>query len=202
MTNEAHIPKQPFMPAACADHLRDCLLSSRSYLEYGSGGSTMLALSLGVPVIQSIESDAPWLERLKATAQSAYPGYAGLYTGTWIDLGATGNWGYPVNHDQHAVYWKYPLAPWTSDRVSMPPDLVLIDGRFRVACLLATVLYAPAGTTVLFDDYGDRPHYHEVEDFIQPVMMVDRMAVFKAPGMTAAPRQLLELLLPALQDTR
>ena len=33
------------------------------------------------------------------------------------------------------------------------PDLILIDGRFRVCCFLSSLKYGNVGTKILFDDY-------------------------------------------------
>ena len=53
------------------------------------------------------------------------------------------------------------------------PDLVLIDGRFRVACCLK----CPAKVPILFDDFLGRPQYHSVLDYFQIVEQVGRMVV-------------------------
>src|SRR4051795_7601829 len=60
--------------------------------------------------------------------------------------------------------------------LGLEPDLVLIHGRFRVACLPPSVLAAPAGTRVLFDDYIGRSKYHVVERFTPVAELVDRAA--------------------------
>ena len=59
------------------------------------------------------------------------------------------------------------------------PDFVLIDGRFRVACFLTTLLYAEKDTLVLFDHYVDRGIYKIVEKFIKPIQINGRQAVFR-----------------------
>lgn len=56
---------------------------------------------------------------------------------------------------------------------------MLIDGRYRVACFLATCIYAKKETIVLFDDYEQRKQYHTVEKLFEKVDVIDdRMAVF------------------------
>ena len=59
------------------------------------------------------------------------------------------------------------------------PDLVLIDGRFRVFCFLTTVKLAPVGTKILFDDYINRPLYHVVEEFCEKIETCGRQALFE-----------------------
>lgn len=58
------------------------------------------------------------------------------------------------------------------------PSLVLIDGRMRKACFAASLLNAESETTILFDDYSDRSHYHEVEQIVKPSLIIGRMAEF------------------------
>jgi hypothetical protein len=59
------------------------------------------------------------------------------------------------------------------------PDLVLIDGRFRVFCFLTSVKFAPVGTKILFDDYINRPFYHVVEEFCERIDTCGRQALFE-----------------------
>lgn len=78
---------------------------------------------------------------------------------------------------------NYPLLAWAECiRRGLRPDLVLIDGRFRVACFMATLLFAQPGCRILFDDYGDRPDCIVVERFVKPSSMAGRVAEFVVPG--------------------
>jgi hypothetical protein len=99
-----------------------------------------------------------------------------------VDIGPTGDWGKPVNSSGAASYHAYALSVW--DRPDLgTPDLVLIDGRFRAACLAAVLMRATRPTMVLFDDYFDRPHYHAVNKLAVLEEKVGRMARFRVtPG--------------------
>jgi hypothetical protein len=55
---------------------------------------------------------------------------------------------------------------------------VLIDGRFRAACFLTVLFRATRPVTVYFDDYTDRPGYHDIERYGAPVATFGRMARF------------------------
>ena len=68
-------------------------------------------------------------------------------------------------------FHTYPMVPWDLARArGLAPDLVLVDGRFRAACFLASLLFARPGAVILFDDYVDRPFYHTVEAFGTPAL--------------------------------
>jgi hypothetical protein len=101
-----------------------------------------------------------------------------------IDIGLTGPWGVPVfkkpTKSRLSKWRQYPAAPWALITEEKLPELILIDGRFRVACALTCIkqMSRRAETKVLIDDYMDRPFYHIVERFAQLTTMVGRMAVF------------------------
>ncbi|MCU0902895.1 MAG: glycosyltransferase family 2 protein [Tabrizicola sp.] len=146
-------------------------------LEYGSGGSTVLAAKLGKTVF-SVESDQAWAERM-AQHLSALSEMAKVH---WADVGPTGPWGVPTKPREFRKFHGYALSVW--DRPDFRhPDLVLIDGRFRAACLVAVMLRATKPVTVLFDDYHNRRYYHGVERLARKEEMVGRMARFTVtPG--------------------
>jgi hypothetical protein len=77
------------------------------------------------------------------------------------------------------LFFRYPLSVWR-EPFFRQPDVVLIDGRFRPACLMAVLMCTVKPVKVLFDDYLNRPVYHSVEAFLKPIEFVGRMAVFEA----------------------
>jgi hypothetical protein len=147
---------------------------SRAVLEYGSGGSTLLAASLGCEVT-SVESDAAWAERMNERLREEHPGAKARVI--HVDIGRTGMWGKPLKPEGMANYYRYPLAVWDEPGFSHP-DAILIDGRFRVACFCTALMRIERPVRVLFDDYVKRPDYHQVERLAQPAMVGPRMAVF------------------------
>ena len=75
---------------------------------------------------------------------------------------------------------KNALTPWKLiQKHEQHPDLVVIDGRWRNACFLATLLFVQKKTLVLWDDYLDRPQYHLFESLIAPVQFVGRSAIYE-----------------------
>jgi Glycosyl transferase family 2 len=156
-------------------------------LEYGSGGSTVLAAELGKKVI-SVESDKDWATRLSAHLAS----WAGAVV-HHVDIGPTGKWGMPTRPRFHGRFHRYALSVW--DRPDLgEPDLVLIDGRFRSACLVAVMLRAMRPTTVLFDDYEDRTHYRGVEKLARKEEIVGRMARFTVTPGAIPPEMMTEVI--------
>lgn len=95
-----------------------------------------------------------------------------------VDLGELGSWGRPIDYSHRARFSSYIAAPWQFDA---KPDVVLVDGRFRVACFLKSLLEAAPGTTILFDDYTERSHYHLVEEYADRTDTCGTQAKFVVP---------------------
>ena len=199
MTTTVTLPSAPRMPEPAVARLRELLEKSSCYLEYGAGGSTVLANSLGVPVSISVESDNAWLDVLRREMAIA-PSAERIFL--HADIGPTGEWGHPISEDMWRSWHDYPLIGWKECRSRfLSPDLVLIDGRFRMACFYATLIFAKAGATILFDDYVDRPFYHSIERSLRPIATHARMAEFQVPANTS--RDLLWLAFcDAITDKR
>lgn len=169
------------LPEEEAAYLKSAYEAAAVILEYGSGGSTVMAAELPGKLIFSVESDPAWARNLQH-----YLDMAGLPSPAIIhyaDIGPVGKWGRPLDSSQWERFHRYPADIW--DRPWFRhPDAVLIDGRFRAACLAMTRLRMTRPVTVLFDDYAERQTYHAVEDVVgPPVQMIGRMARFElTPG--------------------
>lgn len=155
-------------------------------LEYGTGGSTVVAADLG-RVVFSVESSADLIGRMaKWFVQHLPKADVHLHHG---DIGKTRQLGFPADNKNVAKWPNYPISVW--DRVDFQhPDVVLLDGRFRVACLYTTLLRITRPVRVLWDDYAGRPAYHQVEAAIGAPQMVGRMAVFDLKPTAFAPLQM------------
>lgn len=163
-------PGRPHLDDETLARLTAELKRCRSYLEFGSGGSTLLADSLGIPTI-SVESDRFYAR----TVRSALKGTSVAVVA--VDIGITAEWGWPLfkrRTPSRIRRWRQYVEAGFA-RVS--PDLIMIDGRFRVACGLAAGKHTE-GATVIFDDYYDRPAYRAIERYLGPPERVGRAAVF------------------------
>lgn len=163
------------MPEAEAAHLLDSYKRAQVILEYGSGASTMLASQMLGKLILSVESDRHWARKLRREIGETGPTSSAIVY--HVDIGPTGLWGRPVDESGWKRYHRYPNAIW-DEPFFRHPDVVLIDGRFRPACLITTMLHATRPVTVLFDDYTNRPRYRLIERILPPVRLIGRMAEF------------------------
>lgn len=162
-------------------------------LEYGSGGSTVLAAELGGKTVFSVENDRAWLKMMQAWFEANPPASGNIHMqGAWV--GKTKSWGQPVDESGWRQYHRYPLAVWNRDDF-IQPDLVLIDGRFRAGCLLATMIMTRKPVTVLFDDYIGRERYAAgLKGFAEPVETRGRMVRFEVEPTPIAPKNLMRIM--------
>lgn len=156
-----------------SDLFKEAASSSSVYGEYGCGESTLWVAENTSASIRSVDSSAFWIEHVQRQ----------LWRTENIEIshafvGELGDWGRPLNYEYRRNFASYIYKPWAGTE---QPDLVLVDGRFRVACFLMSLMKGAVGTIILFDDYTWRPHYHLVEEFVAPSEFCGRQAMFRVP---------------------
>lgn len=174
----------PLLPRMTDDECRSLchtLLSlppSRGVFEWGSGGSTLLWLRLGLPRVTCVECDGEHAERVRAVAHAYAPSLAmaTCLQVVHVDLGATTACG-PADAARRDAWLRYHGA-WDALRGWQHAGAVIVGGRFRVACVLRVVLSAlrgdaAPGTRLLVHDW-ERQHYHAVLPWVHIVQVVGR----------------------------
>ncbi|MCL4065668.1 hypothetical protein M3484_03680 [Pseudomonas sp. GX19020] len=174
------------MPEAAARAWTDACAAARVVLEYGSGGSTLVAAEAGAEV-WSVESDASWA-RMMGDWFAAHPAQAGVHI-HHADIGPIKEWGHPADESAFRRWPDYALKIWDLPGFSHP-DLVLVDGRFRLACFLTVAYRITRPVTLFFDDYAPREAYHKAEQIARPTEMIGRMARFDLEPVTLTPDRL------------
>ena len=126
---------KPRMTDSELDMFNTYVSKSKHYYEYGMGGSTVFVYNnTDTTTIEGIDSSKAWVDMVL----SMCPDNTRL-TARHVDIGTTGNWGYPCDTEQKTNWPAYSGSINLADNI---PDVVLIDGRFRVACIAMTVLHA------------------------------------------------------------
>lgn len=163
---------QPTLSPEAIEWLDDHLKPNVVFLEYGAGASTLYALQRCRKVI-SVETDARWMRGVVKAAKTdrlkALP----------VHIGLTKEWGFPALKrptPKRIARWRsYVEAPWPAQ-----PDVVLIDGRFRVACVAQTGLSAGPSVRVLFDDFFVREDaYSDILPFVDDCKRLGRALAFR-----------------------
>lgn len=176
-----------------AETLRAAYAGADVILEYGSGGSTVMAGEMPGKRVFSVESDKDWALMMRQWFAENPPDTGTEVDVIWSDVGPTKEWGYPSDASKYLRYPRYALEVWALAEFQQP-DVVLVDGRFRTGCALATALRTAKPVTLFIDDYKRRKQYHVVEEFFGPPEMSGRMAGFRVKPMTLPPERLLNVI--------
>ena len=191
--NTVRIIERPQLtfPEEVGAWVRDQYDAANVILEYGSGGSTVMASEMTGKRIFSVESDKRWCGMMQDYFDHA--GMQSPVTMHYGDIGRVGKWGRPQSDKSWRAYHRYPNSVWDLDTFEAP-DLVLVDGRFRAACFVTTMLRTEKPLTLLFDDYVGRQQYMRVERWFKPAEIRGRMARFDITPMDLPRRDLTEIL--------
>lgn len=147
-------------------HIKDI----KVYGEYGVGNSTTWVYQNTNAKILSVDTSKEWINIVQSKMNEL-----DRIQIDWIDLGVVGDWGTPISYKKREFIINYLESIWMKNN---KPELILIDGRFRVACFLYSLLKAFPGSKIIFDDYRNRPHYQVVEEFIKPTELYGNQALF------------------------
>lgn len=140
-----------------------------SYLEWGSGGSTLEAARI-VNTLVSIEHDEEWYKRISPElAANRKPGFGYDYRLVPSDKPRS----FP--HVKKEEFLTYINEVHEIDKMY---DKVLIDGRARVWCAEEVREYLNPEAIVMFHDW-DRPFYHQVIKWYKIIGMRQRLAALK-----------------------
>jgi len=150
------------------------LTRATHYLEFGAGSSTREAVRIpGLQHIFAVESDPAFLQReLRTDPEIRSAEEQGRLTFFAIDIGPIDAWGNPRDRSQADRWPDYALKPFVETPVS--PDMILVDGRFRIACCLAAGLRAPHAK-LWVHDFNTRPNYGVLKDFFAVRESVDSL---------------------------
>jgi hypothetical protein len=165
----------------------------RRYQEFGIGGSTLMAIRSELESIVAVDSDPNWLEAACRHEEIASAVGTGRTAIRYADIGPVAKWGYPRDRGHIQNWPAYLATAWETwverDEV---PDLILVDGRFRVGCCLSAILLCEPASgwsremRVMLHDVGpERPYYDAVFEFFDIVEAVNTLRVMKVkPGVS------------------
>ena len=147
------------------------------YFEFGAGGSTNVE-SFYKMEIYSVESDARWHKLLKDNN----------ITANYITVDLKVRYlGFP-GKETNVEDWKKYIQAYKKDYNA---DIILIDGRFRVACGLDIFNKIRNDTVVLIHDYTNRKEYHILENYYLKMETWDTLSSFvKRPNISLIPENI------------
>lgn len=148
--------------------------NSKSYFEYGSGNSTMYAKKLKKNFL-SIETDKSFYNFMKKK---------NIKNIIYCNIGPTKYYSYPIL----PIFLIKPLVENYGNKIEIfykktkkIPDLILIDGRFRVFVTLAVIKFCSLNnkklnTVIIIDDFKDRKSYHILKNILK-IKSVGRLGI-------------------------
>ena len=149
------------------------LINCNFYFEYGVGTSTSWVLKNTKTNIISVDTDKKWINTIDVSNKGS------RIKLNWVNLGELGNWGRPKSYEYRGKFIDYISNVWCFNEKA---DVILIDGRFRVACFLYSLINAKTNSLIIFDDYNNRSYYHVIEEIIPIYNSCGRQASFKVPN--------------------
>jgi hypothetical protein len=163
---------------------------SKIYFEYGSGGSTYQAsIRNNIIKIYSVESDMKWYNILKDKIKSD------KFTYFYNEMDARPNtWGNPGPNSTNTQRINYSNYLRSLEKESQNIDLILIDGRFRVACCLKCFDIINSDCLIAFDDFMNRPYYHVVLNYYDIIEKTsdNRMVILQKKKSVSIPEELIK----------
>ena len=183
------------------------ILKCNSYLEFGSGGSTYQFIKkCNNKKIYVIESDLYWINKIEESLGEKIKNLI------YVDINSSPNtYGRPDNtppagnilpvlpaneerKKQWASYSEAFLKINLSDFKKI--DLILIDGRFRVACCLKLFEYISDKCIIMFDDFKYREWFHICLDYFEIIEECEdkesRMCILKKKDVKKPCRELID----------
>lgn len=151
--------------------------SCRRYVEFGTGGSTIIACTTVGESVVSVDSSRHWqddvMRRLAERRAPITP------TFQYVDIGPVAAWGWPTDDSRRGDWPAYYTTLWSLDG-ACEADLYFIDGRFRVACFMETLLRSRTDATIVVHDYA-RSEYQIMGEVAQEIARARTLVAFRKP---------------------
>ena len=154
--------------------------SADSYFEFGSGGSTQIACMVGKPTLKiwTVDSSASFLQGVMARPCLKDISTERIHV-IAADIGPTKAWGYPSDEKHRQKWASYSLA---TGNVNAKLDVILIDGRFRIACAVQAMLKHPESKILVhnfFSNYVQHKGYKMLLNISQIVEVTETLTWIK-----------------------
>lgn len=174
------VPLEPIMSNNERGRFYWYLQGATNYLEFGSGGTTIAAIAhTNIQRIHTVESDPAWIAMLMTRADVREAMTQGRLNLIYADIGPVDTFGRPSSNTVDKSSWTNYSSYYARlhDEKTLF-DLILIDGHFRVSCMLRCLQHTPVDAKVemLVHDYWNTPI--GIHAFVDKVDNVDSLENF------------------------
>jgi predicted RNA methylase len=151
--------------------LTEYLLKCEKVFEFGCGGSTSLMCDIkNIKTIHSVDSDKNWINRVKKQVGEKVNFH-------FIDINADpSNFGHPKDQSKISEWPNYSSV--LKNLSNYYPDLIFIDGRFRVACALKSIEKMKPYSYLIIHDYHPSRNYNIIEKWFKKIDSAGNLCVF------------------------
>lgn len=139
------------------------ITSNTRYFEWGSGFTTRTADKIASRVT-SVEGSYSWYKYM--TSYNLSHTTRLLY----VDIGKTGAFSHPINRNVDS-------RPYIN-AINTTQDVVLVDGRWRVACAISSFRFIEPDGRLMIHDFNRRS-YHTILKFYDKERESGNLAIFK-----------------------
>lgn len=167
------------------EYFKKKLNNCKFYFEYGSGSSTLYVDKKFKKYI-SIETDKSFYSLIKTKLKKKN-------SLKFMSLGLVGEFSYPFYVNKNKIKSYVESIDIFIHKKSFP-DLILIDGRFRVACCLNLLKFKEIinnKSIIILDDFRKRENYKVLKRYFS-IKMVGRFGILKVKKYTKTKNNFIE----------
>ena len=135
------------------------------YFEWGSGSTTRIADKIAMRVT-SIEGSHSWYKKMMTHNFSKNTNLM------YVDIGPTKMFSWPLQKNNTKKSQAYVNA------INSTQDIILVDGRWRVACAIASFPFIESNGRLLLHDFG-RKEYHTLLKFYEKEKEIEELVVLR-----------------------
>lgn len=152
--------------------------NSKYYLEFGGGGSTFLILKSTDAKVICVEGDINWINHMRMNYFIYEQELLCRLKFYFVYIGKIRDTSYPIDDSEYDKYPNYSSKVFEYiDKEKI--DTVFIDGRFRVACALQSIINLNKNAVIIIHDFFDRDYYHVLLNYLEVINKADTLGVFK-----------------------
>jgi len=167
------------------EYFKKKLNNCKFYFEYGSGSSTLYVDKKFKKYI-SIETDKSFYSLIKTKIKKKN-------SLKFMSLGLVGEFSYPFYVSKNKIKNYVESLDFFIIKKSFP-DLILIDGRFRVACCLNLLKFKEiinSKSIIILDDFKKRENYKVLKRYFN-IKLVGRFGILKVKKYTKTKNYFIE----------
>jgi hypothetical protein len=138
--------------------IRQNMKGVSSYFEFGLGGSTLLALESDVQEVVSVETRIEHITSIVSNLGLQSYIYGNRLVLKHYALGDTLEWGQPRANPEKSKVYEY-----VHSHTSRSPEMILVDGRYRIACCCSIYLRQD-NPQIVFGNFTSKDKYGVLEE--------------------------------------